>query len=292
MLARGLTRFTSPMLGNLRFNLQRAMSSEGSKAPILFETRDHVRWITLNRPKKYNSISVGMYGEIIDVMSEAAENPDIRFLVFTGNGDYYSAGNDLNNFMVGLAEADGDMEKALDNGITLFNRFVTSFIDFPKPIIGAVNGPAFGIMVTTLALMDTVIASDTAAFTTPFTSLGQSPEGCSTYTFPLIFGPSVASKMLYFNYRLPAAEAHQRGFVSELLPKEKLLPRLEEMLYGEKGLVKTCYPNAMVNAKSLVRNAEMKKLLHQINDVEAEALKQSFRSEECQQALEKFFSRK
>ncbi len=50
--------------------------------------------------------------------------------------------------MVGLAEADGDMEKALDNGITLFNRFVTSFIDFPKPIIGAVNGPAFGIMVS------------------------------------------------------------------------------------------------------------------------------------------------
>lgn len=60
----------------------------------------------------------------------------------------------LDNFMVGLAEADGDMEKALDNGITLFHRFVTSFIDFPKPIIGAVNGPAFGIMVSFSILFD------------------------------------------------------------------------------------------------------------------------------------------
>lgn len=194
--------------------------------------------------------------------------------------------------MVGLAEADGDMEKALDNGIALFHKFISSFIDFPKPIIGAVNGPAFGIMVTTLALMDTIVASDTATFTTPFTSLGQSPEGCSTYTFPQILGPSLASKMLYFNYRLPVAEAQQRGFVSEVLPKEKLISHLEGLLYGEKGLVKTCYPNAMVNAKGLVRNDETKKLLHQINDVEAEALKKAFRSEECQQALEKFFSRK
>lgn len=97
MFARKLTHLNSVVLRNLRSSLTRAMSSESaaSKAPVLFETREHVQWITLNRPKKYNSISIGMYGEIIRAMSEAAKNPDIRFLVFTGNGDYYSAGNDL-----------------------------------------------------------------------------------------------------------------------------------------------------------------------------------------------------
>lgn len=101
MFARNLTQVNAVLGRHLRSNLTRTMSSD-SKAPILFETRDHVQWITLNRPKKYNSISINMYGEIINAMSEAAKNPDIRFLVFTGNGDYYSAGNDLSKFVKNL----------------------------------------------------------------------------------------------------------------------------------------------------------------------------------------------
>lgn len=60
-------------------------------------------------------------------------------------------------------------------GAKTLQRFVGAFIDFPKPLIGAVNGPAIGIPVTTLGLMDVVIASDSAYFQSPFSSLGQSP---------------------------------------------------------------------------------------------------------------------
>lgn len=70
----------------------------------------------------------------------------------------------------------------------LIREFVNTFIKFKKPLVALVNGPSIGIMFTTLALFDLVIASDKATFAAPFTELALSPEGCSSYTFPLLMG--------------------------------------------------------------------------------------------------------
>jgi len=262
------------------------------EAGLIFESKDHVYWIKLNRPKQYNAITQEIYEGIIDALKRAAEDPEIKFAVITGSGKYFSSGNDLKNFTKGLEAAGGDVDKATQAARDLLLRFVAAFIDFPKPLIGVVNGPVFGIMFTTLALYDCVIASDTASFTCPFSSLGQSPEGCSTYTFPRIFGTSLASELLYFNYVMSVSEAHQRGFVSRVVPSAKLGAHVNEWLYGEKGLVKTCYPNSMNNAKGLVVNEETRLMLHEINKNECDVLQQSWKSEECMEALQKFYTRK
>ena len=75
------------------------------------------------------------------------------------------------------------------------------FIDFPKPLIAAVNGPAVGISVTVMGLFDLIYASDKATFHTPFMELGQSPEGCSSFMFPRIMGPAkVPIQLLLINF--------------------------------------------------------------------------------------------
>jgi enoyl-CoA hydratase/carnithine racemase len=81
---------------------------------------------------------------------------------------------------------------------------VDALIDFPKPLLALVNGPAIGIGTTMLGLCDYVVASDSATFNTPFTFIGLTPEGCSSHLLPKIIGTSNATAMLLFNRKFSA----------------------------------------------------------------------------------------
>ncbi|KFR08016.1 hypothetical protein N306_15120, partial [Opisthocomus hoazin] len=151
---------------------------------ILVTTKNNITKIMFNRPDRKNAINHKMYREIIKALEEAGKD-DSTIAVITGSGDYYSSGNDLNNF---TNVQTGEMKKMAKDGAVLLKEFVGHFIDFPKPLIAVVNGPAIGISVTVLGLCDIVYASDRATFHSPFSQLGQSPEGCSSYLFPKIMG--------------------------------------------------------------------------------------------------------
>eukprot|EP00116_Pleurobrachia_bachei_P012783 sb/3473045/ len=127
-----------------------------------------------------------MYKGIGETLTSAANDSSVRVAVLTGTGKWYCAGNDLSNFTKDMP-AGGPTEMA-DNGRDVLDVFCAAMINFPKPLIAAVNGPAIGIPVTTLGLCDIVYCTDSAHFRTPFVSLGQSPEGCSSYVFPRTFG--------------------------------------------------------------------------------------------------------
>ncbi|KAF4790957.1 Enoyl-CoA delta isomerase 2, mitochondrial [Turdus rufiventris] len=151
---------------------------------LIVTTKNNITKIMFNRPDRKNAINHQMYREIIKALQEAGKN-DSTIAVITGNGDYYSSGNDLNNF---TNIKPGEMEKMAKDGAVLLKEFVGHFIDFPKPLIAVVNGPAIGVCVTVLGLCDLVYASDRATFHSPFSQLGQSPEGCSSYLFPKMMG--------------------------------------------------------------------------------------------------------
>ncbi|XP_050174184.1 enoyl-CoA delta isomerase 2 isoform X3 [Myiozetetes cayanensis] len=250
---------------------------------LIVTTKNNITKIMFNRPDRKNAINHQMYREIIKALEEAGKN-DSTIAVITGNGDYYSSGNDLNNF---ANIGPGEMEKMAKDGAVLLKDFVGHFIDFPKPLIAVVNGPAIGICVTVLGLCDIVYASDRATFHSPFSQLGQSPEGCSSYLFPKIMGLAKASEMLLFNKKLTAAEACAQGLVTEVFPDNSFQKEVWARLEAYASLPK----NSLAVSKQLLRSVEKEKL-HAVNSKECEVLTERWLSDECVNAIVSFFQKK
>ncbi|XP_074064731.1 enoyl-CoA delta isomerase 2 isoform X2 [Macrotis lagotis] len=250
---------------------------------LVVTREDNITKIMLNRPSKKNAINMKMYNEIILAL-EAAEKDDSTLTVITGSGDYYSSGNDLSD---SANMESGEIEKKIKDGAMLLRLFVDHFIDFPKPLVAVVNGPAVGISVTLLALFDIVYATDRATFHTPFIQLGQSPEACSSYTFPKIMGPVKASEILIFGKKLTAQEAYARGLITEVFPDSSFQKEVWTRLKAYSQLP----PKAMSSSKQLIRSFE-KETLHRINFEECTLLCERWRSDEFINAIVNFINRK
>ncbi|XP_059178229.1 enoyl-CoA delta isomerase 2-like [Physella acuta] len=240
--------------------------------------------IQLNRPKKKNAITWQMYKDIGLALKEAAKDDAYSIAVITGAGDFYCSGNDLSNFANVTPDKIAEMA---NKGKEVLLEFVDAFIEFPKPIIALVNGPAVGISVTTLALCDVVYATDLATFHTPFSQLGQSPEACSSYTFPKIMGYAKASELLLFNKKITAYEAKERNLIADVFPNDVFLKettsRIQEFA--------KCAPQSIRLSKVLNRSSELQ-LLKKVNKEECELLEERWQSKECTDAILAFFTRK
>ncbi|CAG2174443.1 unnamed protein product [Oppiella nova] len=259
---------------------------------VLVENKQGVRIITLNRPERFNSFNSEMFDTLRNVLNDTSRDGSVKLAVITGTGDYFTSGNDLANFERLERELKGDMNAIADRSVDTIQPFIGSLIDFQKPLIAAVNGPAIGIGATLLAHTDAVWASDSAYFYTPFTGLGIIAEACSSHTFPAIMGTIRANEMLMFNYKMGAQEARECGLVSRVVPKQEFRERVEEWVFGAKGLLNTSYPKSMQSTKQLLRNATKRQTLHAINAEECLQLRERMASDEARDAINKFMNRK
>uniref|UniRef100_A0A915PTQ8 ACB domain-containing protein n=1 Tax=Setaria digitata TaxID=48799 RepID=A0A915PTQ8_9BILA len=245
---------------------------------------DKVFWIKLNRPNKYNALTWEMYDGITNALNYANEI-DTTVTVLAGSGEYFCSGNDLSNF-TGVNDS-ADIPRMASRAGEVLNAYIASYINHKKAMVALVNGPAIGIAVTVLPLFDLVIASDKATFSTPFTMLGQSPEGCSSYTFPMLMGHSKASEILVFDRKLTAQEAYERNLVCRVVPS--LSFREEAEAYVRK--ISQLPPESLCYNKELLRKIHRKALLAQ-NQQEISLLVQRWQSSECLDAIKRFMARK
>jgi len=236
--------------------------------------------LILNRPKKKNPIGGETCIKIIEALSTASKRDDVRITLITGNGEYFSSGFE---FLGDPGKSKGF--DTVDEFTNIFKQLIDSAIDYPKPLIALVNGPAIGLGVTFLGLCDIVYALETATFKTPFASLSLIPEGCSSYIFPRVMGPSMASLMLFFNYTMSANEAKACNFVAKVL-KASEVPNQIQII---KEWAKTPLEILLITKK--LTRSQNKNILHQVNRDEVEELKARIQSDGFFEAIAKLVMR-
>ncbi|MDO4450855.1 MAG: enoyl-CoA hydratase-related protein [Moraxella sp.] len=163
--------------------------------------------ITLNRPDKKNALTNAMYADMVSALMSAKTDDDIKVVLFSAVGDYFSAGNDLADFLA-IARDGGDFEKA--QGVA----FIRTLSDYPKPIVCAVTGAGVGIGTTLLLHADLVYVQKSARLSTPFVNLALVPEASSSLLLTERIGHVRAFEMLVMGESITGQTAHEWGLAN------------------------------------------------------------------------------
>lgn len=196
-----------------------------------------------NRPDKKNAITTDMYAALADGLAQAQEDASIRALLFEANGDYFTSGNDIGDFMSGAA-MEGDAQ-----GGRPVERFLEAIACAEKPLVAAVQGPAVGVGVTMLFHCDLVYVSQAATFHTPFVDLALVPEASSSLLLPRVAGHTRAAEMLLLGKKIDAVRAREFGFVNEVVAGGAL----EGTALGAARLLAEKAPEALRLTKQLMK---------------------------------------
>lgn len=186
---------------------------------LLIDDLNRVRTLTFNRPESLNAFNEALYDETTAALRAAADDPEVGVVLLTGAGRAFSAGNDLVEMQARISGA--DVAPAGEHG---FYGMLDALVDFPKPLICAVNGLGVGIGATILGFADLAFMSTSARLKCPFTSLGVAPEAASSYLLPRLIGRQNAAWLLMSSEWISAEEAKDMGLVWRVCAPEELLP--------------------------------------------------------------------
>ncbi|KAF9127377.1 Enoyl-CoA delta isomerase 2, mitochondrial [Mortierella sp. 14UC] len=241
--------------------------------------------IAFNRPKKYNALNPQVYDQWGRALEWAAKSDDVRVVVMTGHGKYYTSGQEL--AIPDSSELEGGVEEVYKKRSGYTENVVRQLINFPKLIIAAIQGPVIGFGVTSSAICDVIYTVPEATFNTPFMQLGFCAEACSSILFPRIMGYSRANEMLLMGRKFTAEEMRDAGMVARIFPKETFM---EEVLKAATHAAKYP-PQAMKDTKRLIREHEIK-FLEDVNTKEMILLGERMASEESANAIIEFMMAK
>ena len=196
---------------------------------VLYQREGNVALVTINRPWARNTITYEVLDALLAVFARVDADDEVRAVVVTGAGEFFSAGTDLSTGAGGY-DADSTGFKPLRGGTRdVGGELALRVFALAKPVIAAINGTAAGIGVTMVLPMDVRIGAEGSRFALPFTRRGIVPESCATWFLPRIVGIATAVDWAITGRTFGADEALAAGLVRELLPPAQVLPRALEV---------------------------------------------------------------
>lgn len=171
--------------------------------------------LILNRPEKKNALTSAMYDALVAAVQRAETDDSIRVLVLRGNGDSFTAGNDIEDFV---------QKPWKGQTVPPAEQFIRAIAFARKPVIAVAHGLAVGIGTTILLHCDLVYAAVETRFLMPFVNLGILPEAGSTLLLPSLVGHQLAAELLLLAEPFSAQRAYELGIVNRVVAADQLLP--------------------------------------------------------------------
>src|SRR5580765_8432724 len=181
---------------------------------VIYQVKDGVATITLNRPDAYNALNLTLARDLFHATLEADEDRAVRCILITGAGKAFCAGGDVKDF-ADNPQRIGILIKELT---TYLHGTVSRLARAQKPVNMAVNGVAAGGGMSFALSGDLVVAAESAKFTMAYSKIGASPDGSSSYFLPRMIGLRRAMELYFTNRVLTAKEAVEWGMVTRAVP--------------------------------------------------------------------------
>src|ERR1700720_782999 len=244
---------------------------------IITERSGHILRIQLNRPSRKNAMTVAMYNTMADLLNDAANDDQIRVVLWHGAGDSFSAGNDIQDFQKTPPGA-GESPQA---------RLIQALINFDKPIVAAVQGAAIGGGTTMLTHCDFVFADESAKFQMPFVNLAVVPEFGSSCAVPARIGYLRAAELILLGLPFDAGRAAELGLVTRVVPDETLLATATET--ARKLATK---PAGALQASKRLMKLPFREQIKAAMKSENQEFSEQVRSEDAKEALTAFLEKR
>lgn len=241
---------------------------------IQTELAGGVLTVTLARPEKKNAITQAMYAVLAEATERARTDDAVRVLVFQGQGDSFSAGNDIADFIAIGSQG----QQPLDMSVF---RFLKALAELDKPAVAAVRGRAVGIGLTLLLHCDMVVVADDALLSVPFINLALAPEAASSMLLPAVLGHQRAFELFALGEPIDGRTAVAWGLANRAVAADQVEVVAAELA----GKLAARAPNSIRKTKRLMRDAER---LWALMQREGEAFGSQMSSPEAMEAFMAF----
>ena len=255
-----------------------------SAGRIHLDVEDGIAGVVIDNPGKRNALTSPMRGNLLAALKRADEEPAVRVITITGEGDSFCAGGDIN--VLKDLKSNDDEEgfiKLLDDGKSIVGLLRKSM----KPTIAVVNGPAFGAGFFIALACDFRLCGQSASFGAPFVKLGLGPDWGGTYLLPRLVGSAKALEMLFTGEGIDADEALRIGLANRAWPDADLKPK--SMAIARQL---ASYPAAVLARHKHAIHATWDQSFDETADLERRLQLMNFRSPDCAEGIAAFLEKR